>query len=90
MTDTSKLEAMLNDFNCELRLRALRELMAVGQPQTQSREDVNMHIHTFYSFNAEGWSPARTAWEMHRRGVFSAGIIDFDVLDGMDEFFNGE
>ncbi len=85
--DLSKLETALNDFEIKVRSCALRELVAAGLPAVQSRDDVNLHIHTFYSYNAEGWSPSRTAWEMHRRGLFAAGIIDFDVLDGMEEFF---
>lgn len=87
MTELSRLEGALNDFNGDVRSQSLRELVAAGLPSSPSRLDVNMHIHTFYSFNAEGWSPSRAAWEMHRRGVFAAGIIDFDVLDGMGEFF---
>lgn len=86
MTDISKLEATLNDFNEAVRWRALQELATLKLPPALVREDVNMHIHTFFSFNADGWSPARAAWEAHRRGLFAAGIIDFDVRDGMDEF----
>lgn len=87
MADHSTLEPALNDFDGAVRLRALRELAAADLPPPPLRDAVNMHIHTFFSFNAEGWSPARAAWEMHQRGVFAAGIIDFDVLDGMEEFY---
>ena len=68
-------------------MNALQKLMKADLPPIVPRDDVNMHIHTFFSFNAEGWSPSRAAWEAHRRGLWAAGIIDFDVCDGMGEFF---
>ncbi|MGB9619996.1 MAG: hypothetical protein ACPL7K_06265, partial [Armatimonadota bacterium] len=50
------------------------------------RNEVNLHFHTFFSFNAYGWSPSRIAWESRKYGLLAAGIVDFDVLDGMEEF----
>jgi hypothetical protein len=50
------------------------------------KAEVNLHFHTFFSFNANGWSPSRIAWEALKYGLEVAGIVDFDVLDGMDEF----
>ena len=47
---------------------------------------VNMHCHSFHSYNAHGFSPSRIAWEAHRRGLAAAGVVDFDVLDGLEEF----
>ncbi len=47
---------------------------------------VNMHCHTFFSFNAYGYSPAALAWLAKVRGWRAAGIVDFDVLDAVDEF----
>lgn len=49
---------------------------------------VNMHLHTFFSYNGEGWSPARLAFEMKKHGVHAAAICDFDVLHGLDEFLD--
>jgi hypothetical protein len=46
-----------------------------------------MHIHSHFSFNAENWSPSRIA-EACAPELDAAGLIDFDVLDGMDEFFS--
>lgn len=46
----------------------------------------NMHCHTFFSFNAYGHSPTSLAWLAKRRGFRLMGIVDFDVLDGVDEF----
>lgn len=46
----------------------------------------NLHAHTFHSFNCYGYSPARYALMARRHGMEVAGIVDFDVLDAMDEF----
>lgn len=46
----------------------------------------NMHAHTFHSFNSYGYSPARIALLAKRFGMEVAGIVDFDTLDGADEF----
>jgi len=46
----------------------------------------NLHCHTFCSFNAYGYSPSGFAWESKKRGLFAAGIVDFDVLHGAQEF----
>jgi hypothetical protein len=49
---------------------------------------VNMHCHTFFSFNAFGYSPSALAWLGRRYGFDLMGIVDFDVLDGVDEFLD--
>lgn len=46
----------------------------------------NLHAHTFHSFNCYGYSPARYALMARRHGMEVAGIVDFDVLDAVDEF----
>ena len=81
-------EQRLCSFDLNERTNALRELAGAGQPPDGSqRGNVNMHIHSFFSYNAEGWSPTRIAWECAKRGLDAAGLIDFDVLDGLPEFF---
>ena len=45
-----------------------------------------MHCHTFFSFNAYGYSPASLAWLAKKHGFAAVGIVDFDVLDAVDEF----
>ncbi len=50
------------------------------------RGNINMHIHSHFSYNAENWSPTRIAQACAARGLDAAGLIDFDVLDGLDEF----
>ena len=49
---------------------------------------VNMHCHTFFSYNAYGHSPASLAWLAKKGGFAAIGIVDFDVLDGVDEFLS--
>jgi hypothetical protein len=45
-----------------------------------------MHCHTFFSFNAYGYSPSGLAWLGRRNGYPLMGIVDFDVLDAVGEF----
>ncbi|UCC61487.1 MAG: hypothetical protein JSV36_11795 [Anaerolineae bacterium] len=86
------LEARLNDFSLKIRLEALAELISLARRDIISLEpeaDVaNMHGHTFFSFNAYGHSPTSLAWLAKRRGFKLMGSVDFDVLDGVDEFLN--
>ncbi|MFZ6028968.1 MAG: PHP domain-containing protein [Chloroflexota bacterium] len=48
----------------------------------------NLHCHTHYSFNANGYSPTDLAQLAKAHGWYAAGIVDFDVLDGVDEFLD--
>ncbi|NMA21402.1 MAG: hypothetical protein GX927_12565 [Lentisphaerae bacterium] len=82
----SDLLTQLSDFDPAVRRTALEALAArtVFPPESQ---DMNMHIHTFFSYNGEGWSPSRIAFEMKKLGMYSAAICDFDVLQGLEEFF---
>lgn len=85
-----ELEGLLNDFSPNARESALVELagrIRSGQAQAPPpKPEVNLHFHTFFSFNAYAWSPSRIAWEARKYGLVVAGIVDFDVLDGMEEF----
>jgi hypothetical protein len=84
------LETDLNHFDARVRARALAELVALAErgdvPFEPERNVANMHCHTFFSFNAYGYSPTGLAWLARRRGFRLMGIVDFDVLDGVDEF----
>ena len=84
------LEARLNDFDPATRAAALNELATLadaGEIQCPPAADVaNMHCHTFFSYNAYGYSPSGLAWLGRRNGTRLMGIVDFDVLDGVDEF----
>src|SRR4051812_42524991 len=82
----SDFEAQLNDFRLPLRSHALNKLME-RKPDAPSAEEVaNMHCHTFFSFNAYSHSPSSLAWLGRQRAFKLMGIVDFDVLDGVDEF----
>ena len=48
----------------------------------------NMHCHSFFSYNGYGYSPTHIAALAAKAGWRSAGLVDFDVLDGVDEFLN--
>lgn len=85
----SDLEDQLNSFDAEARRAALLEIarrIEAGDinPPPPGKE-VNLHYHTFFSYNANGWSPSRVAWETKKHGLAVAGIVDFDVLDGREE-----
>lgn len=88
--EITSLEASLNDFSPEVRQRALEELVARAArgevPLAPETEVANMHGHTFFSYNAYGHSPTSWAWLARRRGFRVVGSVDFDVLDGVDEF----
>ncbi len=85
-----ELEDQLNDFDRAVRVRALDDLMALANRDAivlpEPAELANMHCHTFFSYNGYGFSPAALAWLARRRGYKLMGIVDFDVLDGVDEF----
>jgi len=51
-------------------------------------QETNVHYHTFFSYNACGYSPSRIAWEARNLGLAVAGIVDFDVFDGLEEFYD--
>lgn len=85
--DTADREARLNDFRPGVREQALTRLLELGPPPVDPWRDVaNMHCHTFFSFNAYGFSPTALAWLGRQRGYRLMGIVDFDVLDGVDEW----
>jgi len=89
--DIDRLEAQLNDFDPDMRARAMDALANAaargGVRLPAPGQAVNLHLHTFFSYNALGYSPSRLAWEARKLGLRMAGIVDFDVLDGRDEFY---
>ncbi len=84
------LEAQLNDFDPARRKAALEELIQMASEGVielpEPAHAVNMHCHTFYSFNGYGYSPTCFAWKARQAGLAVAGIVDFDVLDAVEEF----
>lgn len=82
------LEQSLNDFDLDTRRRALVALLEQSHATPVWRHIANMHCHTFFSFNAFGYSPARLAWLGREEGLELMGIVDFDVLDAVSEFLD--
>lgn len=86
-TAMAELQQDLNSFDAETRRRALETLLQAEPAKRAAwQETANMHCHTFYSFNAYGYSPTGLAWLAREQGWPLMGLIDFDVLDGVDEF----
>jgi len=81
--DTEALISALSDFSEDVRRDALKQLN--GQARFADPAALfNMHCHSFFSYNADGWSPSRVAYECRNRGLCAAALCDFDVLDGLD------
>lgn len=85
MSDQQALEHQLDGFSPDERDKALRQL-AGSLEMGPADGDVNMHFHSFFSYNAEGWSPSHIVWAARQAGLYAAGLCDFDVLDGLEEF----
>ena len=85
-----ELEQQLDSFNSVERKQALTSLcekVATGKinlPEVGT--DVNLHCHTFFSYNSYGYSPSKFAWLARKAGLAVAGVVDFDVLDALEEF----
>jgi len=86
-----ELERQLDSFDPPERRRALHELMDLVEAGKLEFPETglwtNLHFHTFYSYNSRGYSPSKVAWLARRAGLAAAGVIDFDVLDALDEFY---
>ncbi len=81
------LETRLNDFDETTRRDALAALELLAPPPTASvTQNVNMHCHSFFSYNAHNWSPSRIAWEAKKIKLYAMALCDFDLLDGLEEF----
>jgi hypothetical protein len=80
----------LYSFDSDVRKQSVQILAQAIQkgeiPGPAPTRRLNMHCHTFYSFNAYGHSPSSLAWLARQEGFLLEGIVDFDVLDGVDEF----
>lgn len=83
----AELEARLNYFDSRQRAEALAELVSRDsrEPVAEVRK-INMHCHTFFSYNAMNFSPSALAWLARKEDIGLMGIVDFDVLDGVEEF----
>ncbi len=85
-----KLEERLDSFDAVERKQALLSLLdQVKAGEIQLPEPgrfVNIHCHTFFSYNTYGYSPTKFAWLARKAGLAVVGTTDFDVLDALDEF----
>ncbi|MGD2093889.1 MAG: hypothetical protein PVH77_02670 [Phycisphaerales bacterium] len=85
-----ELEQKLDSFDPNQRKRALAELcerVRAGEIDLpEAGTDVNLHCHTFFSYNSYGYSPSKFAWLARKAGLAVAGVVDFDVLDALEEF----
>ena len=85
--EISQMEHRLSSFDYKERMSALNQIQGLAETHKAEQENVNLHFHSFYSYNAEFWSPVRIAWEAKKNALYAVGIIDFDVLEGLPEFF---
>ena len=85
--EIERLEQELNSFDADDRKEALASLKHLSGEKDRELQNVNLHFHSFNSYNAENWSPSRIAWESKKRALYASGIIDFDVLAGLEEFY---
>jgi len=84
------LELRLNSFDPAVRKAALLEAKADfenGAIEAAEVSDIhNMHCHSFFSYNGYGYSPSYIVYLAKKMGFYAVGLVDFDVLDGVDEF----
>ncbi len=91
-TDLKKIEDGLRVFSTEKREEALNELIKgveTGDIEVKSTRDVvNIHCHTFYSYNGYSLSPSAIAWLAKKEGFKVTAVTDLDALDGVTEFLD--
>jgi hypothetical protein len=90
MKSFEELEQKLDSFSSAERKQALMSLcekVAAGEiTLPEAGKTVNMHCHTFFSYNTYGDSPSKFAWLARKAGLAATQVVDFDVLDAVDEF----
>ncbi len=84
----------LNSSKPEVRAKALDELATLERSEIPAQilindpnGSVNLHMHSIFSYNPYGWSPARCVWEALLAGAEYVGGVEFDVLDHLEELF---
>ncbi len=85
-----ELEHKLDSFDSAERKQALLSLCEKVESGEitlpEAGTDVNLHCHTFFSYNTYGYSPSKFAWLARKAGLAVAEVVDFDVLDAVEEF----
>jgi len=88
MRNIDEIKKSLDSFDREERESAVRELAEAknsGEWEPKPVKDwMNLHGHTFHSYNSEGWSPSRLVAEAVQASLEIVGSVDFDVLDAME------
>ena len=86
----ASLQEKLVCYDANTRKQALlqfkKEFASTPEAAAPEIHDNNMHCHTSFSFNGYGYSPSYIACWAKTERLFAVGKIEFDVLDGADEF----
>ena len=92
VSSVPELERALDSLDPGERQNALRLLCERAKRDPRlwppPKPILNLHCHTFYSYNAYGYSPSSFAWRARQAGLAAAGVVDFDVLDALEEFLD--
>jgi len=75
----------LDDTDAAARLAAARELGEAVWRDVAVTDEVNNHVHTFYSFSP--YSPCRAAVKAAQAGLRAVGIMDHDSVAGCAEMW---
>ena len=80
----------LSDFDPLVRRTALESFagdIASGAARKRARggQRLNLHLHTFHSFNCNAWSPSRVVIEAWLEDLRYVGTVDFDSLAALEE-----
>jgi hypothetical protein len=88
--EIERLERGLDSFDPTVRRESLLALISLVDAGSlalpESKDIANLHCHSFFSYNGYGYSPSHLAWLGRKHGIKLMGIVDFDILDGVDEF----
>jgi len=88
--EKEKLLQNLSSFDPTIREKSLLELSALIKAGSIKKSYhptpwLNLHLHTFHSFNYKNWSPCRIVFEGWYRDLKYTGTVDFDTLAGLNE-----
>ncbi|MCM8762404.1 MAG: hypothetical protein NC929_03705 [Candidatus Omnitrophica bacterium] len=87
---TEKLITLLSDLNEKVRKESFGKIVSLIKKGKIKRNNaikpwINLHIHTFHSYNYNNWSPSRIVFEGWKTGLKYVGTVDFDTLAAVDE-----
>jgi len=84
-----EIEEKLLSFDYEERKKGiyiLKEKMEKEEiKKLKNSSYLNLHIHSFHSFNYKNWSPSRIVFEGWRQNLNYTGVVDFDTLIATEE-----